>query len=82
MENIIAATETQVERKHFFIEFRENPRGQFLRITEEAHGRRNSIIVPSTGLADFMVAINQVLGAVAQSHVGMPEETAAKASAA
>ena len=82
MENIIAATETQVERKHFFIEYRENPRGQFLRITEEAHGRRNSIIVPSTGLADFMVAINQVLGVVAKSHTSPPPAAASKATAA
>ena len=35
--------------KHFHVEFRENDRGKFLRITEEAHGRRNTIIVPSTG---------------------------------
>ena len=41
MDNIIAAQELQVERKHFYIEFRENERGRFLRITEEAHGRRN-----------------------------------------
>ena len=50
MDNIIAAKELQIERKHFYIEFRENDRGRFLRITEEAHGRRNTIIVPSTGL--------------------------------
>lgn len=48
MDNIIAAQELQIERKHFYIEFRENDRGRFLRITEEAHGRRNTIIVPST----------------------------------
>ena len=49
MDNIIEARELQIERKHFYVELRENDRGKFLRITEEAHGRRNSIIVPSTG---------------------------------
>ncbi|MGH8102034.1 MAG: hypothetical protein ACREIW_12105, partial [Chthoniobacterales bacterium] len=46
MDNIIEAKELQIERKHFYVEFRENDRGKFLRITEEAHGRRNTIIVP------------------------------------
>ena len=49
MDNIIEANQVQIERKHFHVELRENDRGKFLRITEEAHGRRNTIIVPSTG---------------------------------
>jgi len=61
MDNIIATKELQVERKHFFIEFRENDRGRFLKIIEEAHGRRNTIIIPSTGLDEFMTALSEVL---------------------
>lgn len=73
MDNIIAAQELQIERKHFYIEFRENERGRFLRITEEAHGRRNTIIVPSTGLEEFSVTLNEVLGAVpAEAPVSTP----------
>jgi len=63
MENIIESRELQIERKHFFIEFRENDRGRFLRITEEAHGRRNTVIIPSTGLAEFGQLLNEVLAA-------------------
>ena len=63
MDNIIEARELQIERKHFHVEFRENDRGKFLRITEEAHGRRNTIIVPSTGVEDFTAAIGEVLDA-------------------
>jgi hypothetical protein len=61
MDNIIEAKELQIERKHFYVELRENDRGRFLRITEEAHGRRNSIIVPSTGVDDFTATIAEVL---------------------
>lgn len=61
MDTIIESRELQVERKHFFIEFRENERGRFLKITEEAHGRRNSVIIPSTGLAEFEQLLGQVL---------------------
>ncbi|MBV9618718.1 MAG: DNA-binding protein [Verrucomicrobia bacterium] len=61
MDNLIEARELQIERKHFHVEFRENDRGKFLRITEEAHGRRNTIIVPSTGVEDFTSAIDDVI---------------------
>lgn len=61
MDNVIASRELQVERKHFFIEFRENERGRFLRVTEEAHGRRNTIIIPSTGMDEFVALLNDVL---------------------
>jgi len=61
MDNIIEARELQIERKHFHVEFRENERGKFLRITEEAHGRRNTVIVPSTGVDEFTAAIGEVI---------------------
>jgi hypothetical protein len=61
MDNLIEARELQIERKHFHVEFRENDRGKFLRITEEAHGRRNTIIVPSTGVDEFTSAIEAVI---------------------
>ena len=67
MDNIILARDLQIERKHFFIEYRENERGKFVRITEEAHGRRNSIIIPSTGLADFVRYFDEVSHAAAES---------------
>lgn len=63
MDTILESREIQIERKHFFIEYRENDRGRFLKITEEAHGRRNSIIIPSTGLDDFEQALDDVLSA-------------------
>jgi hypothetical protein len=69
MDNIIEAKELQIERKHFYVEFRENDRGRFLRITEEAHGRRNTIIVPSTGLEEFNAAIDDVLATTERATV-------------
>jgi PurA ssDNA and RNA-binding protein len=61
MDNIIEAKELQIERKHFHVELRENDRGKFLRITEETHGRRNTIMVPTTGVEDLTAAIGEVL---------------------
>lgn len=68
MDNILEAKEVQIERKHFHVEFRENERGKFLRITEEAHGRRNTIIVPGTGVGEFTAAIGAVVAGVERAH--------------
>lgn len=61
MENVIASRTLQVERKTLTIEFRENDRGRFLRITEEAGGRRNTVIIPSTGINEFNTAVDAVV---------------------
>ena len=78
MDNIIASRELQVERKHFSIEFRENERGRFLRITEEAHGRRNTVIVPSTGLNEFNTAVDEVIVAANNSTPTISSSSAAE----
>lgn len=40
----------KIERKLFSFELRENQKGRFLRITEDVAGRRDTIIMPATGL--------------------------------
>lgn len=60
-EDIILSRSFSSERKHFTIEFRENDRGKFFRITEETRGKRNCIIVPSTGIDDFRDALDDLL---------------------
>jgi hypothetical protein len=67
-ENAVPATvstsespSVRVERKHFTFDLRENPRGKFLRITEEVNGRYDTIIVPVTGLEQFRDALNEVI---------------------
>jgi len=77
MDTIIASRELQVERKHYHIEFRENERGRFLRITEEAHGRRNTVIVPSTGLNEFNEAVDAVIVAANASNIASNSATPA-----
>lgn len=53
----------RVERKQFTFEMKENPRGQFLRITEEVGGRRDAIIVPLSGIEQFRDTLNEVIRA-------------------
>jgi len=53
----------QIERKQFFFDLKENPQGRFLKITEDVGGRRNTIIIPSTGLNLFRDILDQVIEA-------------------
>jgi hypothetical protein len=61
-ETVISSERIQIERKSFQFTLKENPRGKVLRITEDVGGRRDSIIVPATGLDEFC----KVLGDVAK----------------
>src|SRR5438045_6412097 len=62
-------TETiQIERKTFIFTLKENPRGRFLRITEDVGGRRDTVIIPSTGLEEF----SKVLGEMVKAGREMP----------
>ncbi len=50
MDDELAVEQVQVERKLFFFSLKENPRGRFLRITEDVGGRRDSVVIPASGL--------------------------------
>jgi hypothetical protein len=52
-EETLKTERLQIERKLFVFALKENPRGRFLRITEDVGGRRDTIIVPATGLEEF-----------------------------
>jgi phenylacetate-coenzyme A ligase PaaK-like adenylate-forming protein len=61
MDDTIISERVQIERKLFFLDLKENPRGRFLRITEDVKGRRDTIIIPSTGLHLFREALEKVI---------------------
>jgi hypothetical protein len=63
VEDTLRTDKIQVERKMFVISLKENPRGRFLRITEDVNGRRDTIIVPATGLLDFKRVIDEMVQA-------------------
>jgi hypothetical protein len=52
-EDTLRSEKLQIERKTFLFTLKENPRGRFLRITEDVAGRRDTIIVPAPGLEEF-----------------------------
>ncbi|MBN2302353.1 MAG: hypothetical protein JXN60_07560 [Lentisphaerae bacterium] len=41
----------------------ENPRGRFLKITEDVGGRRNTVIIPATGLEQIRDIFDRAISA-------------------
>ncbi|MBN2506068.1 MAG: PUR family DNA/RNA-binding protein [Verrucomicrobia bacterium] len=70
-EETLKTDRIQIERKAFLFALKENPRGRFLRITEDINGRRDSIIVPATGLEEFRKVVDDMLQVAAET----PEKT-------
>jgi hypothetical protein len=62
-EDTLKSEQIQIERKTFNLTLKENPRGRFLRISEENNTKRNAIIIPAPGLADFKQVIDAMLKA-------------------
>ena len=62
-EDTLKSAEVQIERKTIAFILKENPRGRFLRISEDSRGRRNAIIIPSTGLSEFQKLLDEMIKA-------------------
>jgi hypothetical protein len=65
-EETLKSEKIQVERKTFIFTLKENPRGRFLRITEDVGGRRDNIIIPAPGLEDFKKVIDEMVKAAGE----------------
>ncbi|MGN6556353.1 MAG: hypothetical protein ACTHLW_21790, partial [Verrucomicrobiota bacterium] len=51
----------ETERKTFSLFLKENKGGRFVRITEDVGGRRNSIVIPESGLEAFVKAFAETV---------------------
>lgn len=63
MDEELFDEQVQIERKFFSFSLRENPRGRFLRVTEDVGGRRDTIIIPATGLEEVSEILNHAIKA-------------------
>jgi PurA ssDNA and RNA-binding protein len=74
-EETLKSEKVQIERKTFLFALKENPRGRFLRITEDVGGRRDTIIIPAPGLEDFKRLLDDMVKA-AGAQSGEPSGSA------
>jgi hypothetical protein len=68
-EETLKSDKVQIERKTFVFTLKENPRGRFLRITEDVGGRRDTIIIPAPGLEDFKKLLDVMVKASTETPV-------------
>ena len=74
VEDTLKSGEIQIERKNFIFSLKENPRGRVLRITEDVGGRRDTIIIPSTGLAEFKKLVDEMVKAADEIPPKAPQQ--------
>ncbi|MGC3991269.1 MAG: hypothetical protein QM796_16630 [Chthoniobacteraceae bacterium] len=74
---MLATERVESERKVFFFDLKQNQRGRFLKVSEDANGHRNTIIVPAAGLRDVVLAMARML----ELEKNLAKEDAAKAEA-
>src|SRR5436305_15160867 len=65
-EETLKSDKLQIERKTFLFSLKENPRGRFLRLTEDVGGRRDTIIIPAPGLEDFKKLLEEIVRAAGE----------------
>ncbi len=63
-QDVLVSETLKIERKFFTFEMKENDRGRFLRITEEVGGRRDTIIIPATGLKEVRDIIDNAISSI------------------
>lgn len=56
----ITSERIAIGRKVFFLDLKENQRGRFIKITEDVHGHRDTIMMPAEGLREFMAALSRI----------------------
>ena len=66
-EETLKSAKIQIERKTFVLALKENPRGRFLRITEDVGGRRDTVIIPAPGLEDSRKLVDEMVKASAET---------------
>jgi hypothetical protein len=62
-ETALKTGELVVERKSYHLDLKENHQGRFLRITEKSGNRFAYIIIPATGLKDFLKLLTDMVEA-------------------
>lgn len=55
--------EIKIERKTFVLTLKDNQRGRCLRITEQGHSRRQTIIIPASGLEELKRRLDDMVRA-------------------
>jgi len=58
---LLSSDKLHIENKTLFIDLKENEGGRFLQIAELSNDRRSTVVIPFTGLDDFLDSVDKVV---------------------
>ena len=58
---VLSTDKLQIENKTLFVDLKENDGGRFVQIAELSNDRRSTVVIPFSGYADFMGALQKVV---------------------
>lgn len=59
---VLSSDKLHIENKTLFVDLKENEGGRFLQIAELSNDRRSTVVIPISGLAVFMEALQKIAG--------------------
>jgi hypothetical protein len=59
---VLASEKLHIENKTIYVDLKENDGGKFLQVAEISNDRRSTVVIPSTGLNDFIEALRKIAG--------------------
>ncbi|MEE9543239.1 MAG: DNA-binding protein [Thermodesulfobacteriota bacterium] len=57
---VLASEKLHIENKTIYVDLKENDGGKFLQVAEISNDRRSTVVIPSTGLGDFIEAVQKI----------------------
>lgn len=61
IDNELLTRRFEIENKLFFLDFKENSNGRYLKITERSGDKRSFVIVPARGLDSFVKKLSEIV---------------------
>ncbi|GMR05155.1 MAG: hypothetical protein BMS9Abin23_1097 [Thermodesulfobacteriota bacterium] len=61
---IVASDKLHIENKTLFVDLRENSRGRFLQIAELSNDRKSTVVIPISGVDEFIESLQKISEAV------------------
>ena len=59
---VLASEKLHIENKTIYVDLKENEGGKFLQVAEISNDRRSTVVIPSTGLDEFIEAVKKIAG--------------------
>lgn len=57
---VLASEKLYIENKTIYVDLKENEGGKFLQVAEISNDRRSTVVIPSTGLGEFIEALGKI----------------------